>query len=396
MRTGNKSALQPLTYARGSVTERRPAGAVFAKLLLSSLLAFSTLCSTASATSRIKDLVSIEGVRDNQLVGYGLVVGLAGTGDRQQTVFSVQSLTNILQRMGVTVPPAAIIVRNTASVLVTATLPAFAQPGSKVDIDVAAIGDSTNLQGGLLILTPLRAANGKVFAIAQGSVVTGGFVAGRGGNSQTVNHPTVGRIVDGAIVEEAPPSVEPTDLLNLQLRRPDFVTASRMAEIINKKFNTSSQLTAQALNSGLVSVHVPHSFQGKMVDFVAAVEDIELDADRSSRIAINERTGTIVLGGDVHIAPAAILQGNLSVEIQTSYAVSQPAPFKSGGQTVVVPEVNVTATQDKAKNVILKEGATVDDLVHSLMAIGSTPRDIIAILQSLKAAGAIDAQIEIL
>lgn len=367
-----------------------------ARLGLAPILCASLLCCGASAASRIKDLVSIEGVRDNQLVGYGLVVGLAGTGDRQQTVFSVQSLTNILQRMGVTVPPAAIIVRNTAAVLVTATLPAFAQPGGKLDVDVAAIGDSSNLQGGLLILTPLRAANGRVFAVAQGSVVTGGFVAGRGGNSQTVNHPTVGRVVDGAIIEQAPPSIAPTDSLNLQLRRPDFVTAARMADTINKKFGMSDQFTAQAVNSGLVSVHVPRSFQGRTVDFVAAVEDVELDADRSAKIAINERTGTIVLGGDVHVAPASILQGNLSVQIQTSYSVSQPAPFKSGGETVVVPEVNVTATQDKAKNVVLKEGATVDDLVHSLMAIGSTPRDIIAILQNLKAAGAIDAEIQIL
>jgi flagellar P-ring protein precursor FlgI len=360
------------------------------------LLCFAFLCWNASAVSRIKDLVSIEGVRDNQLIGYGLVVGLAGTGDRQQTIFSVQSLTNVLQRMGVTVPPSAIIVRNTAGVLVTATLPPFAQPGSKVDVTVAAIGDSSNLQGGLLILTPLRGANGKVFAVAQGSVVTGGFVAGRGGNSQTVNHPTVGRIADGAIVEQAPPSVAPTDLLNLQLRRPDFVTASRMAEAINKKFNTANEGIAQAINSGLISIRIPPSFQGKAVEFVASVEDMPLDPDRASKIAINERTGTIVLGGDVQIAPAAILQGNLTVQIETSYAVSQPAPFSSGGQTTVVPQVNVTATEDKARNVVLKQGATVDDLVRSLMAIGSTPRDIIAILQSLKAAGAIDAEIEIL
>ncbi len=364
-------------------------------LLFGSILCLSFLYWDASATSRIKDLVSIEGVRDNQLIGYGLVVGLAGTGDRQQTVFSVQSLTNVLQRMGVTVPPSAIIVRNTAAVLVTATLPPFAQPGGKVDVDVAAIGDSANLQGGLLILTPLRGADGKIFAVAQGSVVTGGFVAGRGGNSQTVNHPTVGRIVDGAIIEAAAPTVAPTDSLKLQLRRPDFVTASRMADAINKKFNTGSEATAQALNSGLISIHVPASYQGKTVDFVAMVEDLPLDADHASKIAINERTGTIVLGGELHIAPAAILQGNLSVQIQTVYNVSQPAPFSSG-QTTTVPEVNVTATEDKAKNVVLKEGATVDDLVRSLMAIGSTPRDIIAILQSLKAAGAIDAEIEIL
>ncbi len=201
--------------------------------LLAGLL---TLCSSsAQAATRIKDLVSIEGVRENQLVGYGVVVGLNGTGDRQQTFFSVNSLTNILQRMGVTVPPAAIIVHDTAAVLVTATLPPFSQSGEKIDIDVAAIGDSTNLQGGLLIMTPLRGANGKVYAVAQGSVVTGGFVAGRGGNSQTVNHPTVGRVVEGAIVEQAPPSVAPTSALDLQLRRPDFVTASRMVDLINQE-----------------------------------------------------------------------------------------------------------------------------------------------------------------
>src|SRR5690348_15441077 len=199
-------------------------------LVLQLILPLLCLCWNVTANTRIKDLASIEGVRDNQLIGYGLVVGLPGTGDRQQTVFSVQSLTNVLQRMGVTVPPSAIIVRNTAAVLVTGTLPPFGQPGGKIDVDVAAIGDASNLQGGLLILTQLRGADGKVFAVAQGSVVTGGFVAGRGGNSRTVNHPTVGRIVDGAIVETAPPTVAPTDSLNLQLRRPDFITASRMAE----------------------------------------------------------------------------------------------------------------------------------------------------------------------
>ncbi|MBV9081225.1 MAG: flagellar basal body P-ring protein FlgI [Acidobacteriaceae bacterium] len=361
--------------------------------LFTALLVCSVL---ASASSRIKDLVSIQGVRDNQLLGYGIVVGLNGTGDRQQTVFSVQSLTNVLQRMGVNVPPTAIIVRNTAAVLVTATLPPFAQPGSKIDVDVAAIGDSSNLQGGLLVMTPLRAANGQLYAMAQGSVVTGGFVAGRAGNSQTVNHPTVGRIVDGAIVEQAPPSMNPTSALNLQLRRPDYATASRMAEVINQKYGDGdSENIARALNSGLITVHVPESYQANIVDFVAGVEDLQLDADRAAKIAINERTGTVVLGGDLHIAPAAILHGDLTVQIQTSYGVSQPAPF-SGGQTAVVPQVDVAAKQDKAKDIVLKNGATVDELVRSLVAIGSTPRDIIAILQSLKAAGALDAEIEIL
>ncbi|MBV9761650.1 MAG: flagellar basal body P-ring protein FlgI [Acidobacteriaceae bacterium] len=356
------------------------------------LIAFVLMAANAPSASRIKDLISVEGVRDNQLVGYGIVVGLSGTGDRQQTVFSIQSLTNVLQRMGVSVPPAAIIVHNTASVLVTATLPAFAQPGAKIDVDVAAIGDATNLQGGLLVLTPLRAPNGQVFAIAQGSVITGGFVAGRGGNSQTVNHPTVGRIVDGGIVEQSPPSVTPTDSLHLQLRRPDFSTSSRISAAINQQFPNSS---AHALNSGLVSVQVPAAYHGRTVEFIAALNDLQVDADRISRISINERTGTVVFGGEMHIAPVAILQGNLSVQIQTTYAVSQPNAF-SGGQTEVVPQTDVGVKEDKAKDVVLKNGATVDELVRALVAIGSTPRDIIAILQSLKAAGALDAEIDVL
>lgn len=364
------------------------AAALFTGLVASSL--------QANAATRIKDLVSIEGVRDNQLVGYGVVVGLNGTGDRQQTVFSVQSLTNILQRMGVTVPPTGIIVHNTAAVLVTATLPPFSQSGEKIDVDVAAIGDATNLQGGLLILTALRGANGKVYAVAQGSVVTGGFVAGRGGNSQTVNHPTVGRVVEGAIVEQAPPTIAPTNGLNLQLRRADFANASRIVETINKKFGENGQVTAEALNSGHVNVHIPASYVGKPVEFIAAVEDLRVDVDHEAKIAINERTGTVVLGGDLHIAPAAILQGNLSVQIQTDYLVSQPAPFSSGGQTTVVPQTTVGANEDKARTIMLKNGATVDELVRSLMAIGSTPRDIIAIIQSLKAAGAIDAEVDVL
>lgn len=356
------------------------------------LLTAVLVAANTPAASRIKDLVSVEGVRDNQLVGYGIVVGLSGTGDRQQTVFSIQSLTNVLQRMGVTVPPAAIIVHNTASVLITATLPPFAQPGAKIDVDVAAIGDATNLQGGLLVLTPLRAANGQVFAVAQGSVITGGFVAGRGGNSQTVNHPTVGRIVDGAIVEQSPPSVTPVDSLHLQLRRPDFSTASRISSAINQEFQTA---TARALNSGLISVQLPAAYHGRTVEFIAAIDELQVDPDRTSKISINERTGTVVFGGEMRIAPVAILQGNLSVQIQTTYAVSQPNAFSSG-KTEVVPQVDLGVKEDKAKDLVLKNGATVDELVRALVSIGSTPRDIIAILQSLKAAGALDAEIDVL
>ncbi len=363
-------------------------------------LAVLLMASEVSAASNpilLKDLATIEGVRDNQLIGYGMVVGLAGTGDRRQTVFSAQTLTNILQRMGVTALPTAIQVRNTAAVMVTATLPPFTQPGSKIDVTVAAIGDAANLQGGLLLLTPLRAGTGETFAVAQGSVVTGGFAAGHSGNSQTVNHPTAGRIVDGAIVERGPPSVIPTHEFHFQLRRPDFITASRVAASINKALGSNGETLAQANNSSLIVVRLPNSYEGRSVDFIAAVEAIPVEVDRLAKIAIDEKTGTIVFGGDVRIAPVSILHGNLTVEVQTSFDVSQPAPFSGpAAATAVVPQVSVGVKEEKAANVVLGKGSKIEDLVRSLTAIGSTPRDIIAILQNLKAAGAIDAEIDIM
>lgn len=363
--------------------------------LITSLLLLLALMAPARSATRLKDLVSLEGVRDNQLVGYGLVVGLNGTGDKRQTVFSAQSLTNLLTRMGVTVPSTALLVRNMAAVLVTADLPPFAQPGTRVDTTVSAIGDASNLQGGVLILTPLKAADGQVYAVGQGSVVTGGFVAGRGGNSQTVNHPTAGRIPNGAIVERAAPSVIPGDRIQLQLRQADFMTAARIAAVINKKFEANGTAVAHAENSALVSIKTPAAYKARTVEFVAEVEDLSVDADRATKIVVNERTGTIVMGKDVKIAPVAVLHGALTVEIQTSLTVSQPAPL-SQGQTAVVPNTTVTAKEEKARNVVLKDGATVEELVRALTSIGSTPRDIIAILQSLRAAGALDGEIEVI
>jgi flagellar P-ring protein precursor FlgI len=367
------------------------------RLKVIGLLALLTAASIpVAAGTRLKDLAAIEGVRENQLVGYGIVVGLNGTGDKRQTVFSAQTLTNVLQRMGVAVNPSAILVRNTAAVMVTAALPPFAQPGTKIDVSVAAVGDASNLQGGLLILTPLRAANGQVYAVGQGSVITGGFVAGRGGNNQTVNHPTAGRIPGGAIVEQAPPTVEPGSVLRLQLKDADFTTAARIVTAVNKSLGSAGAL-ASAKNSGLVEVQIPDSFRNRAVEFIAQVESIQVDPDLPARIVINEKTGTVVLGSDVRISPVSILHGNLTVEIQTSYAVSQPAPFSGpGAQTVVVPQVGVGVKEDKARDIVLKEGASVDELVRALIAIGSTPRDIIAILQNLKAAGALNAEIEVL
>lgn len=344
---------------------------------------------------RLKDLVSIEGVRSNQLIGYGLVVGLAGTGDRQQTLFPAQSLANLLLQMGVSVNPALITVKNTASVMVTATLPPFAQPGMTIDATVAAMGDAANLQGGLLVLTTLRGINGQVYATVQGQVVTGGFVAGRSQAVQTVNHPTVGRIPNGASVEKAAPSPLLGNTVRLQLKDADFTTSARIAAAVNRRFVSTAPI-AHADNSALVSVALPGEYSKQSTEFIAELEKLTVEPDRPARVVVNERTGTIVLGKDVRIAPVAVLHGNLSVVIQTTYDVSQPAPFSSTGSTQVIPQTTVAVKDEKARNVVLRQGATVEELVKALSAIGSTTRDVIAILENLRAAGALDAQLEVI
>ena len=364
------------------------------QILAGLILAFSLAAAPAGTGTRLKDLVSLEGVRENQLIGYGLVVGLNGTGDRRQTVFSTQSLTNMLQRMGVSVSPTAIRVNNLAGVMVTAILPPFAQPGLKIDVTCAAIGDASNLQGGLLLMTSLRGVGGQVYAVAQGPVVTGGFVAGRGGNNATLNHPTVGRAPSGATVERPAPSVAPGNNMHLQLRQADFTTAARIAETINKRFSSGTEVVAKPENSGLVRVTLPAKFAPRPVEFIAELESLQVIADKPARVVINERTGTIIMGKSVRVTPVAIMHGNLTVEIQTAYAVSQPAPFSSG-TTQVVPQVSTAVKEEKARNIVLKDGATVEDLVRALMSIGSTPRDVIAILQGLRTAGALEADVEV-
>lgn len=354
----------------------------------------AALAGPARSATRLKDLAGIEGVRDNQLIGYGLVVGLAGKGDTQQTLFSPQSLANMLARMGVSVPAATLRVKDTAAVMITATLPPFGQPGVHLDATAAAIGDASTLQGGILLLTPLKGADGQVYALVQGPVVTGGFVAGGGGNSQTVNHPTVGRVPGGAIVERPAPSAAPKGILRLQLRYADFTTASRVAAAINGKYGAPGAAPAHADNPALVSVAIPPAYAARAVDFIAEMEVLTVDADQPARVVVNERTGTIVMGREVRIAPVAILHGNLTVEIQTSLDVSQPPAF-SPGTTTTVPKVAVDVKEERARNVVLKQGATVEELVRALAAIGSTPRDVIAILQSIRAAGALEAALEV-
>lgn len=349
--------------------------------------------STSARAARIKELVTLEGVRDNQLIGYGLVVGLNGTGDKRQTFFSAQTLANMLDRMGVQVNPQQMLVRNMAAVMITANLPPFAQPGQRIDVTASAIGDATNLQGGVLIATPLRGLDGQVYGIGQGAVVTGGFSAGGAGNAKSLNHPTAGRVPAGGLIERAAPSLAPAGggPLRLQLRVPDFTTAARIAAAVNRRFPD----TARPESSGTVRLDAPPAWGARMVEFIAEVEGLTLETDRPARIVVNERTGTIVMGKQVRIAPVAIMHGALSVEIQTTFDVSQPAPF-SGGQTTVVPNQNVTVKEEKAKNIVLKQGASVEELVRALQAIGSTARDIIAILQNLRSAGALEADLEVI
>jgi flagellar P-ring protein FlgI len=346
-------------------------------------------------STRLKELVSLEGVRQNQLIGYGIVVGLKGTGDRQQTLFTAQSLTNMLQQMGVTVNPSTILVKNTAAVMVTASLPPFAQSGMQIDATVAAMGDSASLQGGLLLMTSLRGIDGQVYSIAQGPVVTGGFIVGGAGTTQTVNHPTVGRIPNGAMVERQSPAIEPTKQVRLQLHEADYTTAARIAEVVNHHFTPEKEAIAHADNSGLVSVAIPADFSARTTEFIAELEALTVQTDRAAKVVINERTGTIVMGKEVRVSPVAIMHGDLTVEIQTTYDVSQPGPL-SNGTTVVTPQISVGVKEEKARNVVLKEGATVEELVRALNSIGSTPRDIIAILQSLRAAGALESEIQVI
>jgi len=360
--------------------------------LIAVLLCLGAAPCHAAATTRLKELISLEGVRDNQLMGYGLVVGLRGTGDTRQTVFSAQSLTNLLERMGLTVTASAIQVKNTAAVMVTATLPPYAQPGSRIDATAAAVGDAASLQGGILLMTGLKGPDGQVYAVAQGAMVIGGFLAGGQGNTQVVNHPTVGRTPNGAIVERASPSPAIGDRLRLHLQQADYATAARIAGALNEHFGS----VAHADNSTVITVQIPDNFRNKQTEFVAELEALTVEPDRVAKIVVNERTGTIIMGKQVRIAPVAIMQGNLTVEIQTIQQVSQPNAFSSAGTTQVVPQVNVGVKQDAAKNVVLKDGATVEELVQALTSVGSNPRDIISILQNLKSAGALEADLEVI
>lgn len=343
---------------------------------------------------RIKDIADINGVRDNQLVGYGLVVGLDGTGDGKKSLFTVQSMVSMLEKMGISVNAADIAVSNVAAVMVTAELPPFAKSGGRIDVLVNSIGDAKNLQGGTLLMTPLKAANGQVYAVAQGPVNTGGFSAGGEGGSVQKNFPTVGRVIGGALVErEVALNLNSRKKLTLSLRQPDFTTVTRMADAINAMFYDR---IANAQDAGTVQVKVPMAYLGNIVGLVAMIEKLEVQPDITARVVINERTGTVVMGENVRISTIAIAHGNLSIVIKESPEVSQPLPFSRGGETVVTPDTDLSVDEGGDQLVLMPSGASIGEVVNAMNALGVSPRDLIAIFQAIKAAGALQADLEVI
>lgn len=349
----------------------------------------------SSVGVRIKDLAGIEGVRDNQLVGYGLVMGLDGTGDRAGTGFTIQTLSNVLEAMGITIAPDEIAVRNVAAVMVTATLPPFAREGSRVDATISSIGDASSLKGGVLLQTPLMAADGDVYAVAQGSVTVGGFGAGAPSGSQVLsNHVTVGRIPNAAIVEKTVKMQAASgDTVRILLNRPDFTTARSMAEAINRHLAPEGTIIASAEDPAAVTARIPAGENG--VDFVAAVENLRVVPSSVASVVINERTGTIVAGAGVTLQPVAISQGTLNIEVRNTPLVSQPAPL-SGGETAVVSESDIQVGNASSPFTVVGGAATLGELARALNAMGLTSRDIISIFQALKASGALQADLVIL
>jgi flagellar P-ring protein precursor FlgI len=348
------------------------------------------------STVLVRDITTLAGVRDNPLVGYGIVVGLNGTGDRRQTVFTTQTLANVMQRMGVQIPPAQVRVNNVAAVFVTAALPAFGRPGMKLDITVSSIGDAKSLEGGVLLLTPLRGPDGQIYASAQGGLTLGGYSVGGGaaGNSKQVNHTTVGRVPEGATIErDTALDISHLNTVSLMLRDPDFTASVDIASAINSNFGKP---VATALDSRRIDVNVAQTGVASVPELISRVQNLGIKFHPPAKVVVDERTGTIVMGGDVKLSTVSVLHGNLNIEVATTYSVSQPQSFSKTGDTVVVPETTIKADESSVGKIQLGEGASVEDLVNGLHSVGATARDVVAILQAIKAAGGLRAELEVL
>lgn len=367
-------------------------------VLCASLLVLTnvSLITPAHASSRIKDLADVEGVRENILVGYGLVVGLDGTGDSlRNSPFTLQSLQGMLERLGVNTRGTNLNTRNVAAVMVTGNLPAFSTQGTRMDVNVSALGDAKSLRGGTLLVTPLLGADGEVYAVAQGSIAVGGFSVS--GDAQSVSRgvATSGRIANGALIErEITFKLAGMDSIRLSLRNPDFTTARRVSLAINAFLGETA---ARPTDPGTVEVAKPQSFSGDIVALLTDIEQLRVDPDQVARVVIDENSGTIVMGADVRVSTVAIAQGSLTIRITETPQVSQPEPFSETGQTVVVPRTQIEIDQDKDRKLaVLQSGVSLQALVDGLNALGIGPRDMISILQTIKAAGALQAEIEVM
>ena len=351
------------------------------------------LGSVDAQAARLKDVASVKGVRSNQIIGYGLVVGLSGTGDKQQTQFTTQSLRSLLAKMGISIDAKQIRVANVAAVMVTAKLPAFARTGSSIDAVVSSAGDASSLSGGILLMTPLVGNDGQIYAVAQGAVAIGGFSVASGGSSISQNHPTVGTLVGGAIVErEVAYSMVGQEQFEIALQQPDFTTAQRAAQRINEEFKAP---VATARDSGTVDLTLPAAYQKDAVGFMARVEMLEITPDKPARIILNERTGTIVMGDAVRVSTVAVAHGNLTVVVNKINEVSQPAPF-STGTTTPIRNTDLATNQDESNLSVIEQTVTIGDLVRALNAMGTTPTDLISIIQAIKASGALSADVEMM
>lgn len=350
----------------------------------------------AFGQQRIKDIAGIRGVEERHLIGYGIVVGLDGTGDGRKSEFTIQAVTNMLMRMGITVPADQIRLKNVASVMVTATVPAFSNRGAQVDVTVSSMGDAKSLEGGILLMTPLNGTDTQVYAYAQGPVSLGGFNIETGtGERVRKNYALVGRVPSGGkLIRETQTEMVKENSLGVLLKQPDFTTAARIAEGINKKFNNE---IAKALDAGEVSVSLPNEFQApeKLISFVSQLESVAIETDRIAKIVINERTGTIVIGESVQVRPVAVAHGNLNIEIRSTPIVSQPNSF-SQGETVVVPYTQTEVKTDDGKVMVIENAVNVKNVAQALNTLGVTPRDLIAIFQALKEAGALNAELVIM
>ncbi|MBI5098507.1 MAG: flagellar basal body P-ring protein FlgI [Nitrospirae bacterium] len=347
---------------------------------------------TAVYAERIKDIASFEGVRDNQLIGYGLAVGLDGSGDKGQA--AVLGIINMLSRMGMTINTNDLKSKNIAAVVITAVLPPFAKPGTKIDALVSTIGDAKSIQGGTLLLTPLKGPDGKVYALAQGPVSIGGFAAEGAGTTSQKNHPTAGKIPEGVTIEKEPPFVlgKGNDI-RLFLHKADFTTADMVSKQINRELHGNH---AVAIDSSAVKLSIPSEYKDNIVGLITRVETLDVKVDMPARVVINERTGTIVIGENVTISPVAIAHGSLSIEVKETPEVSQPLPFApEKAETVKVPRTDITVQEQKG-SLVEVSGVTLGEIVRALNALGVTPRDLISIIQALKASGALKAEIEII